>query len=324
MVVQRVDETFTIWLQTEGCLPSYVLAPLWGLHLPAELRLQLDTETLVRPVTREDVEALFNPLPSFPVVSILVPLVPRNELVHIQHVIEYRPRNCSDPTVDSCDRGIQRVLMAFRCIFGAKITSSWLAVMSDVPVPMVAGRVVHPPYRGPYGNSGNAMWDNEQEADLHRIYSALGHLERDSRLRIALRWYNKAADQSEVKDRLLSAWIGLEALYGGGDKGEIVHKLSLRAAFYLSKYATGFPNVNETFQTLKNLYEFRSSVVHGDTRQKRNQLGDAADRAMEILRLTLRAALIKKEQFPPADKLANKLDEDIRNALTKVNDLLKD
>jgi len=311
-VTERALYTYQEWRKRDGWLPRYAIAPLKGLDLPGDLMMRFDSEVVIRPICREDVEALLNPIPIYPFASHFLPFTGQ-ELLAVRHVVEYRPKGEQNLSIDRVDRGITRVLLTLLTVFGPIITTPWLAVMNDVPSPMFIGQA-EPHRRNPSFYSVERVDEPKWRArvdEVQTVYQALARID-DERVVTALTWYDKAAHEAEERSQLISAWIGLEALYGR-EQGEIIHKLSLRAAFYLSRHAEEYPNVEETFQQLKKLYVWRSSVVHGDRLKKsQSALSSAAAQSMELLRTSLRAILINGEKFPSTELL----DKEIREALT--------
>lgn len=318
-VASRVVLTYQYWRNHSGRLPLYAIAPLTGIRLPSAMTFHFDSETLVRPVRSEDITALLNPIPSHPLSSLVSPLGIGGELLSMRHVIEYRPKTDVYPDTNDYSHGIIRVLTALRCVFGAAVTTPWSVTMSDVPTPMMAGGAT--PGRGLSEGWSRFMavseeWDVEREEPLRRVYKSLGNLSLTEQLAVAIEWFHTAANASDARTRLLSAWIGLEALYGGGkDQGEITYKICLRAAFYLVNCAATATDVDKMFHKLQGLYKWRSVVVHGaksDENMTPPSLMDAAKSSVEMLRLTLQAAL-SDGTFPTA----NRLDKKLRTSITR-------
>ena len=68
-------------------------------------------------------------------------------------------------------------------------------------------------------------------------------------------------------DRIIDIVIGLESILSDGEKGELTHKLSLRAAFLLQHSPLGEIKL-EIFKNMKAIYDYRSAIVHGANKSK--------------------------------------------------------
>ncbi|MEV7845953.1 hypothetical protein AB0O50_18410 [Streptomyces cyaneofuscatus] len=96
-----------------------------------------------------------------------------------------------------------------------------------------------------------------------RIRGNFGGLsEGHASLRVAARRLRIARERDSDEDRIVDLCIGLESILGGGSgAGEIVHKISMRAAAILSQ--SGWGRSVDIFQVMKDVYSYRSRVVHG-------------------------------------------------------------
>ncbi|MBO4858246.1 MAG: hypothetical protein J5527_07015 [Treponema sp.] len=86
--------------------------------------------------------------------------------------------------------------------------------------------------------------------------------------------------KTSEEDSFLDLVIGIETLLSDENKGELTYKLSVRVAVLLSEFADYKPlNPYEIFISMKNIYDYRSAIVHGkaekDIEKSKNiKLGD--------------------------------------------------
>jgi hypothetical protein len=111
------------------------------------------------------------------------------------------------------------------------------------------------------------------------------------RLRLAIDRLNLSSLRTRDEDGVIDAMIAMEALLSDGEQ-EMTHKVALRLAA-LYKFA-GDPRCEQAFDEMKQIYKFRSKVVHGssDFEKWRELIRDgnripAAGAAVEHLRSTL-------------------------------------
>ena len=107
---------------------------------------------------------------------------------------------------------------------------------------------------------------------------AVGHifdaLEKSNHasLHIAERRLNMAFLRSEEADTIIDITIGLEALLVGDSSNEISHKLALRLAS-LTKIENDITHTaKEIFRLVKQIYTYRSAVVHGTKTAEKKRL----------------------------------------------------
>ncbi|SCD48449.1 hypothetical protein GA0115240_110711 [Streptomyces sp. DvalAA-14] len=117
-----------------------------------------------------------------------------------------------------------------------------------------------------YATRLDALTLHKAEIGPNELSSTNFYFERLSHshpsLRVAARRLSTARARSNDEDRIVDLCIGLEALLGGGSQsGEIIHKISLRAAAMLSQ--SGWGRSVEIMTAMKDLYSYRSRVVHG-------------------------------------------------------------
>ncbi len=102
-----------------------------------------------------------------------------------------------------------------------------------------------------------------QQTDLSTaklLHSRIFKVKRNSSIWIGLYTLWNALREPEWGTRYTLFWIGLESLFGPEDGKEITFRLSQRVAFFLGKSRK---ERLEKFQKAKELYTWRSKVVHG-------------------------------------------------------------
>lgn len=122
-------------------------------------------------------------------------------------------------------------------------------------------------------------------------------------LDIALKRFNYAYERVENEDKLIDFMISFESLFlKESEKSELNYKLALR----ISKFIEG--DSKEIYYDLKKAYNLRSRVVHGSSKDLRNEIGQIVDKVENYLRKSIRKFM---EQNKPQSKLIKELDENI-------------
>ncbi|NQT20899.1 MAG: hypothetical protein HQ592_14425 [Planctomycetes bacterium] len=96
----------------------------------------------------------------------------------------------------------------------------------------------------------------------------------ENSVRLATRRLNLCFLRDGVEDRILDATIGLEAALSDDQPQEMTHKLAMRVAALCQVAADFGKSGLEAFRDIKQVYAYRSALVHGST---------AANRKKEIL-----------------------------------------
>ena len=134
--------------------------------------------------------------------------------------------------------------------------------------------------------------DDATESELLLLIHQIKGAGSDSGLSLALRRFEYAYDRRLEDDRLIDHWIGLEALFTtSGERQETVDKISRRIARLLG---TDKESRMELKGEAKNLYDMRSTVVHGGVPSRKGpSIAEAAARTEELHRLSIRLRLAK-------------------------------
>ena len=161
-------------------------------------------------------------------------------------------------------------------------------------------------------------WLRETEAIpvelLSRFGTAFQRLNvANKAVQLAARRLNSAMLRDRDDDMLIDLCIGLEALFGDR-QGEIVHKLALRVAAMTALADPTIPlTPPDAFRAMKQIYDYRSRLVHGDVGPERrvftSETGVEHDKvalATTFLRGAL-AALLQHPEFLQPGAIEEKL-----------------
>ena len=139
---------------------------------------------------------------------------------------------------------------------------------------------------------------NEVKVVFEKIRSA-----KENAISLALKRLNRCLVRDDEEDAVLDATIALEALLSDGNQ-EMTHKLAMRVGA-LSKIAENSTMTPaQAFSDIKNIYGYRSAIVHGSKNPDKKRLikkadeksATAHDLLIEYLRMTL-MVLLKNERY---------------------------
>ena len=118
---------------------------------------------------------------------------------------------------------------------------------------------------------------------------------RRKHITLALQRLDSLSDRRRDEDKIIDLLIAAEALFlDGGDQGELTHRLSMRAGFFLSSQPETRKKIS---QHMRKAYQIRSAIVHGSTSSKHK---GGREELQEIVRNTeiyIRSALHKTIQL---------------------------
>lgn len=135
---------------------------------------------------------------------------------------------------------------------------------------------------------------------LQQIYNQMASLSERSRkfLDIPLSRFHDSYERQNERDKLIDLCISLESLYVR-EKDELAYRLALRCAYFLEE-----DELTETFRAVKDIYDARSKIVHGASRQpNKEQLGKLVIGAEEYARRSICKLLSDKAYV---DKISRK------------------
>ena len=102
------------------------------------------------------------------------------------------------------------------------------------------------------------------QSDLQRICSVFNLIQNNThnKIKIACERLKYSFMRDNDEDSILDSIIGLEVLFSDGERGEITHKLAMRLSKLISMFDKE-PNPLETLKAIKDIYGYRSKIVHG-------------------------------------------------------------
>ena len=107
---------------------------------------------------------------------------------------------------------------------------------------------------------------------VEKFWPVLSNIPKN--LQTAMARFSSSYEKRDVADRMIDLIVALEALFGDGEAGGIAYKVAMRGACWMH----AAENERYTaFDTIKELYRYRSKVIHGNsgkdlTSQRVNQL----------------------------------------------------
>ncbi len=136
--------------------------------------------------------------------------------------------------------------------------------------------------------------DQEKATQVIHVWHLLQTSSNIDRVRLPLRRWESSLLRQSLEDKLIDAWISLEALILGGQDGE----LSFRAAVLLAEFlGTSGTDRKVIYDATRISYKWRSAIVHGSSTKKLAKLCPL----QETVRITteyLRSALLRVLELP--------------------------
>lgn len=153
----------------------------------------------------------------------------------------------------------------------------------------------------------------QQAMEIGRVFSKLQESD-DKRLLIATQRLNLCLLRETEEDSILDATIAMEALLSDDERQEMTHKLALRMAALVSFCKSGQQTPVEVFRAVKQIYRYRSAVVHGSAKTTDKHEIAISDKekiptvtlAINYLRMAINI-LIDNPQYLKASKIDEEL-----------------
>ena len=136
--------------------------------------------------------------------------------------------------------------------------------------------------------------DSETAAQVIHTWKALQTSPNIDILRLPLSRWESSLTRPNLEDRLIDAWISLEALLLGVQEGELSFRASVRLAEFLG---TNGADRQDIYDASIISYKWRNIIVHGSPNKKfskRNPLQETVQQTTD----RLRSALLKVLEFP--------------------------
>ena len=158
-----------------------------------------------------------------------------------------------------------------------------------------------PPPLGPL-----ATLDQVKATQVMHVWQRLQTSPNIDHVRLALRRWESSLLRPSFEDRLIDAWVSLEALLLGGREGELSYRSAVRLAEFLG---TSGVDRKAIYDATRISYAWRSVIVHAlNPKQvaKRQPLQETVGLTTGFLRSALLRVLDLPHRFDP-----NKLESDL-------------
>ena len=150
--------------------------------------------------------------------------------------------------------------------------------------------------------------DQEKATQVIHVWDRLQTSPNIDLIRLPLRRWESSLQRQSLEDRLIDAWISLEAFLLGGKEGE----LSYRAAILLAEFlGTSGDNRKQIFDATRISYKWRSAIVHGSSTKKLAKKCSLQE-TLQVTTGYLRSALLQVLDLPSRLNI-NKLETDLLN-----------
>ena len=151
-----------------------------------------------------------------------------------------------------------------------------------------------------------AILNEEKATQIKQVWLLLQASPNIQLLSLPLRRWESSLERPNLEDKLIDAWISLEAPLLGGLDGELSYRASVRLAEFLG---TNGADREAIFQATRTSYTWRSIIVHALKNKKftrKNPLEESVHLTSENLRTALLKVLELPSRFDPS-----KLDADL-------------
>ena len=308
----RFDETFNE-LRAELRRRSVVLhttLPLSKLKMEVA-GLDFGDELKLLPASLEELERWINPDRSLPPLGVGPPqwdtfYVDRPAVLHAHRTVVGRPLPTDlQETLGQLPRvNPDHVITALRLVMNAPISVIFQQQRLEGLMAFGWGGArwgQPPPTLGQV-----ATLDREKATQVIHVWQLLQTSPNVDRVRLSLRRWESSLLRPSLEDRLIDAWISLEALLLRGSDGEYKYRAAVRLGEFLG---TSGVDRQAIYDAGKIPYDWRSVIVHGassKTVAKRQPLQETVRLTTEYLRSALLKVLGLSDRFDP-----NKLESDL-------------
>jgi hypothetical protein len=102
------------------------------------------------------------------------------------------------------------------------------------------------------------------------IIKAFTYVSNSPYIELSCKRLNRACMNSRESDSIIDISIALESLLTNDSKSEINYKLAVRASLLNKYYPFKEYSSQQIFELCKKIYDYRSSIVHGDKKREKN------------------------------------------------------
>lgn len=283
---------------------NHTTLPLSNLKIDVD-ELEFGAELTLLPATTDELERWINADRSFPLLGTGPPqwdsrYVDRPAVLHVRQTVVGRP-----PSTD-LQKDLERLprvnanqpVTALRLVMNAPISIIFQEQETEGLIAM-GGHSTHwgwaPPNPGP-----PATLDEEMAAQVIRVWRLLQESPNVELLSLPLRRWESSLQRQNPEDKLIDAWISLEALILGGPEGELSYRAAMRLAEFLGANGSDRKAI---YDATRVSYTWRSIIVHGSKNgrfAKRNPLDESVRLTSEYLRTALIKMLELPNRFDPS------------------------
>ena len=283
--------------------------PLSNLKMDIDA-LDFSDELKLLPASIEELERWINRDRSLPPLGAGPPewnnlYVDKPAVLHAHQLVVGRPPS-TDPgmVLSQLPRvNADHAITALRLVMNAPISVIFQEHDSEGLMAFVGGGTSwgwSPPPLGPL-----ATLNQEKATQVIHIWQRLQTSPNIDHLRLPLRRWESSLLRPNIEDKLIDAWISLEALLLGGLEGELTYRAAVRLAEFLG--ARSGVDRKAIYDAAKISYTWRSVVVHAVSTKskrvkdltKRRPLQEAVQLTTEYLRSALLKLLDLPGQFDP-------------------------
>ena len=294
----RFEETFKE-LRAELHRKSVVFHTIMPL---SNLKMEMDSlnfgkELKLLPASTEELERWLNPDYSLPTLGMGPPRwsihqIDKPAVLHMYKTIKGRlPTTDSPGALEQWPQvSIDSVITALRLVFDTPISIIFQEHRSTGMMAL-----------GGHGTSWSlsspklapiVTLNEEKAKQVIHVWQLLQKSPNLDLIKLPIRRWESSLLRQSLEDRLIDAWISLEAFLLLGKEGE----LSYRAAVLLAEFlGTGGPDRKAIFDSTRFSYKWRSAIVHGLSTKKlakRSSLQETVRITTEYLRLALLKVLV--------------------------------
>lgn len=144
-----------------------------------------------------------------------------------------------------------------------------------------------------------ATLNQEKATQVIHVWQLLQTSPNIDHMRLSLRRWESSLLRASYEDRLIDAWVSLEAFLLGGQEGKLSHRAAARLAELLG---TNGGDRKAIYDATKISYKWRSKIVHAlnsEDLAKKHPLQETVRVTTERLRLALLKVLECSEGFDP-------------------------
>jgi Apea-like HEPN len=201
---------------------------------------------------------------------------------------------------------VDELLDLARCLLitqkiGVKPIYHWIAPLIDVP--LSAGGVSIYGQTNMFVPVDSSQWSPKKINNMAANFRKLDPKFRE-RLRLAIDRLGLSIQNFNPVSAALDLGIAAESLLLENDNQEIKHKFALRAAKFIGG---GLDEKKKNFETMKEVYDLRSSVAHsGQIRKNRQEKAREIISEGQSLTISVLEKLVKNREGPDWDTMALK------------------